>query len=253
MILHEQNNFPGLSVRLLSRISTIVFLAFPDAGRRLGGKKKRMVGNPIRTGMQVQDKHIARKALNLNPDRKTLLVFGGSQGARGINRAVAQALPVLIGEQIQVLWQTGKSDLDMAAAVANDYQGCVVVTDFIEDMAQAYSAADLALTRAGAMTVTELTQMGVPALMIPLPTSAENHQEYNAIAMGKSHAARMIREVDLDGNRLSDEIIALFNDEDRLQSMQVSTRKLAVSDSAERIVCELMGSGMLTNPFRRPA
>jgi UDP-N-acetylglucosamine--N-acetylmuramyl-(pentapeptide) pyrophosphoryl-undecaprenol N-acetylglucosamine transferase len=246
LVLHEQNNFPGLSVRLLSRISRVVFLAFSDAVRRVGGQRKRVVGNPIRTGWKLQDGKDARRALNLDPGRKTLLVFGGSQGARGINRAVEEALPALLKQEVQILWQTGKSDYSMAKAAAEKFSGYVIVTDFIDDMAQAYSAADLAVTRAGAMTVTELTQMKMPAIMVPLPTSAENHQEYNAKAMVRSGAARMLREADLNGERLAKEIVELLSDTSRLAKMRASSASLAVTDSAERVVSEMIQAGVFS-------
>ena len=246
LILHEQNNFPGLSVRLLSRISSVVFLAFSDTVSRVGGRRKRVVGNPIRTGWHTQDRQASRSALNLDPGRMTLLVFGGSQGARGINKAVAQALPALTDHKIQVIWQTGKSDYGMAKVAAEGFSGQVVVTEFIDDMAQAYSASDLAVTRAGAMTVTELTRMGVPAVMVPLPTSAENHQEYNARAMVRAGAARMVRESDLSGERLANEVIGLLDDMGRLLNMRTSSKRLATPDSAERVVEEIRSAGLLS-------
>ena len=174
-----------------------------------------------------------------------LLVVGGSQGARGINRVVSSALPELLDRGIKILWQTGKADYDAAQTAVRDWPDLVVVRDFIDDMEAAYSAADLALTRAGGMTLAEQSLLGVPAVLVPLPTATENHQEHNARSRVRAGAARMIRQSDLDASRLVSEIEQLADDRDALAEMGRRTRELASPDAAERIVDEMDRAGLL--------
>ena len=245
LVFHEQNSLPGLTVRLLSRMATQVFFGFKQAALRVGGRKRLCLGNPVREGWQRVDRAEARKRFGLSVDRPTLLVVGGSQGARGINRAVAEAWPTLMERGMQLLWQTGKPDYEIAASAAADRPDRVVVTAFIDDMAAAYSAADLALTRAGAMTLAEEAHLGVPALLVPLPTAAENHQEYNARAHLRVGAAEMIRESDLDGPTLSKAVLRLLDDPERLAQMAARSRALSVPDAADRMVTAMEQAGLL--------
>lgn len=245
LVLLEQNDFPGIAVRLLSRGARQVYLAFAAAARRLGGRERLAVGNPVRGGWRRLDRGEARLRFGLAPDRRTLLVVGGSQGAAGINRAVSEALPALLARDLQVLWQTGAAGYSAAAAAARGCEGRVAVRDFIDDMQAAYSAADLALTRAGAMTIAELNLLGVPAVLVPLPTSAEGHQEANALALARAGAGRMVLQKDLGGNRLVREALGLLGDPEALAEMGARSRALAVPDAAERIVAGMERAGLL--------
>lgn len=245
LVLHEQNNFPGITVRVLSRVAVQVYLAFEGAARRLGGRERLVVGNPVRSGWTRVERAEARRRCGLTLDRPTLLVVGGSQGAAGINQAVARALPALVEREIQVLWQTGKPGYETAVSEARAFRGHVVVKDFIDDMEAAYSAADVALTRAGAMTVAELTHLGVPAVLVPLPTASEHHQDYNALATAQAGAARMVRQSDLNAARLASTVVELMDDEAALAQMRARSRRLAVPDAAERIVAGMARVGLL--------
>ena len=245
LVLHEQNDFPGITIRALSRLATQVFLAFEGARRRIGGRLRCVVGNPTRGDWAEVSRAEARSPFGLAADRMTLMVVGGSQGARGINGAVESALPALIGQGFQVLWQTGRLDHAAASAAASRWPGRVVAIEFIDDMNAAYRAADLALTRAGAMTLAELTLMGVPAILVPLPTASEGHQEHNARAMERSGAGRLLLQSDLDGASLSRLVAAMAADSDKLEEMAEKSRGLAVPDAADRIVDELERVGLL--------
>lgn len=245
LVLHESNNYPGLTVRLLSRAARQVYLAFEGARRRVGGREKHVVGNPIREGWQRVGRKEARRRFGLDDDRVTLFVTGASQGSMGINRAVAEALPLLTERGYQVLWQTGRVGYHDAASAARSCGDRVVVTEFIDDMAVAYSAADLALTRAGAITVTEMTQLGVPALMVPLPLAAENHQEYNAKAVVRAGAARMVHESELSAERLVQEVSGMIDSNGLLSDMARRSRALAVPDAAVRMAEGMAHSGLL--------
>ena len=245
LVLHEQNDYPGVTIRTLSRLATQVFLAFQGAARRIGGCRRVVVGNPTRGGWTDLDPADARRSFGLDTDRHTLVVVGGSQGARGINGAVQSALPRLMEKGLQVLWQTGKLDYDAALATASRWSGRVIVKEFIDDMNAAYRSADLALTRSGAMTLAEITLLGVPAVLVPLPTAAEGHQEHNARAMERAGAARMIRQPELDGDTLSATVCGLVEDPDRLARMASCSRALARPEAADRIVDELVSAGLL--------
>ena len=245
LVLHESNNYPGLTVRLLSRAARQVYLAFEGARRRVGGREKHVVGNPIRDGWRRVDRKEARRRFGLDVDRVTLFVTGASQGSMGINRAVAEALPVLTKRGFQILWQTGKVGYDTAASAARPCGDRVVVREFIDDMAMAYSAADLALTRAGAITVTEMTHLGVPSLMVPLPLAAENHQEYTARAVVRAGAARMVRESELSAERLVREVSGMIDSNGLLSEMSRRSRALAVPDAAGRMVKGMAHCGLL--------
>ena len=245
LVLHESNNLPGLTVRLLSRTARQVYLAFDGARRRVGGRERFVVGNPIREGWRRVDRNTARRRFGLDVDRAALLVIGGSQGSMGINRAVVEALPGLTKRGYQILWQTGRTGYHAAVSAARPFGDRVVVREFIDDMAAAYSAADLALTRAGAITVTEMTRLGVPALMVPLPLATENHQESNARAVVRAGAARMVLESELSADRLVEEVIEMVDSNGLLLEMARRSRALAVPDAAARMVEGIARSGLL--------
>jgi len=245
LVLHEQNSYPGVTVRVLSRAAVQVHLAFSGAARWLGGRCRRVTGNPTREGWQRIPRDSARECFGLSPGRPPLVVVGGSQGARAINQALAAALPHLLARNLQILWQTGRLDHDMACDATASHRDRVAVVEFIEDMVAAYSAADIALTRAGGMTLAELTRMGVPAVLVPLPTAAENHQERNARTLVNAGAARMIRQADLNGPVLLRTLAELLDDASATAVMADRSRSLGAPEAADRIVDGLEAGGLL--------
>ena len=247
LVLHEQNSLPGLTVRVLSHAAVQVNAGFEEARRRVGGRERMRAGNPTRGGLDRMDRGEARGRFGLDPGRWTLLVVGGSQGARGINLALAEALPALMERDMQVIWQSGRPDYETVSAAAAAYSDRVAVRVFIDDMAAAYSAADLAVTRAGGMTLAELARYGVPAVLVPLPTAAENHQEHNARSLVRSGAARMVRQADLDGKVLETVVSTLMEAPQTLAAMGEASRKLAAPDAADRIVTAMVRAGLLRN------
>ncbi|MSS70053.1 MAG: undecaprenyldiphospho-muramoylpentapeptide beta-N-acetylglucosaminyltransferase [Candidatus Latescibacteria bacterium] len=245
VVVQEQNSFPGLTTRLLSRVATQVHVTFPASLHYLGGRGE-VSGNPTRAEFGTIGQTEGRIRSGLHPDLSTLLVFGGSQGARGINTAVGQALPALIeGQRLQVLWQTGHLDFDSASEQARPFGDRVVVRAFIDDMAAAFGAADLAICRAGATTIAELTRCGLPAIFVPLPTAAEDHQTKNAQALVRAGAAQMIPQRDLDGHRLARAVLDLVNDPVRQRDMSDRMRAFSAPDAAARIVDAMQRAGLL--------
>ncbi len=232
-LIHEQNAFPGLSNKLLGRLAQRVCISFAQSAGAFSANKTVVTGNPLRQGFDS----IAAKL----PDPGTLLIFGGSRGARAINEAVVEMLPLLQewSECPRILHQTGEED---CAWVRNAYQQAGFdpqqVVPFIDDMAQAYGNAHLVVCRAGATTLAELAVTGRPALMIPFPHAAADHQMANARAFEDLGAAEVLPQRMLSGEVLAMRIQIMFNDRERLQQMAAQCRSLGQPGAAQLIVQE---------------
>ena len=172
------------------------------------------------------------------PERPTLLVFGGSQGARAINYAVAGALERRLFDDVNVVWGTGTAHAGALARYA--VPGRVLVRGFFDPMALAYRAADLVVARAGAMTVAELCAWGKPSILVPLPTAAADHQTYNAAALAAAGAAIELSEERLTPYTLAQEVTALISDRGRLESLATAARGRGHPDAAREIVSKIL-------------
>jgi len=238
--LVEENAFPGLTTRWLARRARQVHLGFPEARARLAVGKHTEVftlGNPVRPP-QPGDRGAALAELGLSPSRPTLLVFGGSQGARAINYAVAGALERRLLDAINVLWGTGAAH---AAALARyAVPGRVVVHGFFDPMTAVYRAADLVVARAGAMTVAELCAWGKPSILIPLPSAAADHQTRNADALAAAGAAIHLAEDRLTPFSLAEQVLALVGDGGRLESLAARARARGHPNAAREIVSRIL-------------
>jgi UDP-N-acetylglucosamine--N-acetylmuramyl-(pentapeptide) pyrophosphoryl-undecaprenol N-acetylglucosamine transferase len=238
LVLQEQNSVPGATSRWLSLVASQVHINFIESRTYFRRRNHLKVsGNPIRRSLLRQDRQGAYEALGLDPERRTILVFGGSRGAASINRAVAGALPRLSAlPGIQILWQTGSEDHEAMAATAREARVPVVVLAYLDRMERAYAVADLAICRSGAMTVTELTACGVPAILVPYPYAARDHQTQNARGLVDRGAAEMIADKELEPEGLARAIEALLRDEARLRRMSRNARAFSRTNAAERIV-----------------
>ncbi len=240
-VVHESNAFPGVTVKMLAREGATVLLSTEAARQYLPtGCEAIVTGNPLRPDFQALDRAQARAALGLD-ERPFVLSFGGSLGARRINEAMTTVLINSYHDgKLQHLHGTGKSGYDtMMAALREaemptDAPG-VVVREYIDNMPTCMAAADLVICRCGAMTLSELPAAGVPAVLIPSPYVAENHQYHNAMTLVDAGAAVCIEEKDLTGERLWTEIGAITGDRARMAVMAESVRRLAVADADERI------------------
>lgn len=227
--LMESNVFPGKTIKLLSNKAQLIILAFEESKKYFSKKnqdKIKILGNPIRKNLLVPiDRYIARKNLNLEENKFTILIFGGSLGAKNINLAIEK---IISNEDInaQYIWQTGKS-FQSSISKAN-----VRTFEFIDDMATAYYASDLVICRSGATTIAELTAIGKPSILLPYPFSANNHQEYNANMMAQCGASIMIKDNELEV-KLMDNIKKLIQDEALLITMSKNARQLSKVNSAE--------------------
>jgi len=232
-LIHEQNAWPGLTNRLLSRWAERVCLSFADADRSFHRGCTVLTGNPLRRGME--------ECPSLAEGPLQLLVFGGSRGARAINQAVLQALPLLedFRGRLRVVHQTGTEEFEAVRAgyrqAGWDETG---VQPFIDDMAAAYAAAHLVVCRAGATTIAELTACGRPAVLIPYPYAAADHQTGNARALAMRGAALLLPQADLTAERLAKVAGDLLNDRERLLTMAATARSLGRRGAADLILKE---------------
>jgi UDP-N-acetylglucosamine--N-acetylmuramyl-(pentapeptide) pyrophosphoryl-undecaprenol N-acetylglucosamine transferase len=237
-VLQEQNSHPGWTTRKLAPRASVVCLGFEEARERLQTPRIEFTGNPLRSSFRAEAPGEARGRWNLDPSRKTLLVFGGSAGARSINNAVAGALGSLT-EAYNVIWQTGKSGVPESANKPLIHSAMdekhLKVLEFIEDMSGAYAISDLALCRAGAMTLAELAMTGVPAVLVPYPFATDDHQTANARAVESHGAALMIKDSDLSPESIFSAVQHCMNSQEVLSSMRAKMKSLARPDAGARI------------------
>ena len=226
----EQNALPGFTNRVLSRFVKAAAVSFAEAGEFFG-RKAEITGNPVRSDFFAI------------PGKKTgdslhLLITGGSQGARAINESMVAALPLLaeLKDRISITHQTGEADFEKMSSAYRDSGVKAEVKPFIEKMVDEFSRADLVICRAGATTVAELAAAGKPAIMIPFPFAADDHQRKNAEAIEHAGAGRMILQAELTPERLADEILSLARNPQVLVSMAEAGRLLAHPDAAARVV-----------------
>ncbi|HEV2750938.1 MAG TPA: undecaprenyldiphospho-muramoylpentapeptide beta-N-acetylglucosaminyltransferase [Gemmatimonadales bacterium] len=240
--LVEENAFPGVTTRWLARHARQVHLGFPEARARLATGPETEVfdlGNPVRSPAPSEgDRFSVLADLGLGPERPTLLVFGGSQGARAINYAVAGALERRLLDGMNVLWGTGEAQA--AAFTGYAVPGRVVVRGFFDPMTTAYRAADVVVARAGAMTLAELCAWGKPSILVPLPTAAADHQTQNALALAAAGAAIHLAEAELTPHTLAERVRSLLDDEDRLAALAASAKARGHPNAARDIVSKIL-------------
>jgi UDP-N-acetylglucosamine--N-acetylmuramyl-(pentapeptide) pyrophosphoryl-undecaprenol N-acetylglucosamine transferase len=231
--IHEQNAYPGLTNRLLARFVDRVFISFEESTAHFKGGKLRFTGNPVRQELFLDE---AKQWKERGPF--TILVVGGSQGARSINKAFAEALAHLAewGKHPRVIHQTGNTDYER---VMDDYRNRVLrgeLSPFIQDMAAAYHRCDLVVSRAGATTVFELAALGKPSVLIPYPHATNQHQEFNARGMARAGGAELIREHDLTGEGLAKVLMKYMEDPVGLKDMGAKARKLGQPNASRHMV-----------------
>jgi UDP-N-acetylglucosamine--N-acetylmuramyl-(pentapeptide) pyrophosphoryl-undecaprenol N-acetylglucosamine transferase len=238
-LIQEQNSYPGVSTRLLAFLVDRVCLSYLSSISYFLTKGKLTVtGNPVREDIITANRYEALRKFNLDPSKKTIFIFGGSQGAHVINQAVLDNLDFLL-ENWQLLWQTGENDfVHVSEKVKEERMECAVFP-FLEDMRSAYAASDLVVSRAGALTLAEITACGKPSLLIPYPFAAADHQRYNAEVLQKEGAAQIIFQRDLTGEVLAQKIFSLLSDEKRLKRMAEQSKKMGRPDAASLLVNEM--------------
>jgi UDP-N-acetylglucosamine--N-acetylmuramyl-(pentapeptide) pyrophosphoryl-undecaprenol N-acetylglucosamine transferase len=241
----EQNSIPGLTNKILGRFVRAVFLAFDETRRFFRPRRVILSGNPIRRALR--DRLLAAGAETRRDGPPRIFCFGGSQGARAVNALMVEAAAALqrAGRPIAVVHQTGQEEREAVAARYREAGVEADVRDFIDDMAAAYGRADLVVARAGATTVAELAAVGRPAILIPYPFAADNHQERNAAALAQAGAAVVLGQAELDGDKLAAAIGDLLANDERLEAMRAAMRGLDRADAAADIAAWLARAGQL--------
>jgi len=239
-LIHESNAFPGVANRLSAKFATGVAVAFAEAGARMKRSDAIVTGNPIRAEFfRVGDRRSRLSGQAGLPVLHRLLIFGGSQGSRILNNTISEALLFLahLAQQIEIVHQTGPGDLDrVKAAYAASAFADARVVPYLDPMADEIAAADLVVSRSGAMTIGELAASGRAAILIPFAQATNNHQELNARVVERAGGAIVITEKQLTAKRLADAIAEVIDDPQRLERMGAAAKTLAVPDATKNIV-----------------
>ncbi|HEW81717.1 MAG TPA: undecaprenyldiphospho-muramoylpentapeptide beta-N-acetylglucosaminyltransferase, partial [Nitrospirae bacterium] len=237
-LIHEQNTVPGLANKLLGKLVDTVAVTYHESIKYFPREKVFLTGNPVREEILNGDRDNGCEVFSLDRKLFTIFIFGGSRGASHINNAVAEALTYLepLKENIQFLHQTGEKDFDVMKEIysSKGFKGTVI--PFAYQMADAYSVAELIISRAGATTLAELTACGKAAILVPFPYSAGNHQEMNARKLWDMGAAQLILDRDLDGKKLFDMIKFLIEDSDALSEMERISRSLGNRGATDKVI-----------------
>ncbi len=241
-LIQEQNVMPGVTNRLLSRFVSCIAMGTKEAAEHFPKGKRVFTGNPIREEVIKARSEDGKKMFGLDPKAKTVLVSGGSRGARSINRAMIGVLAHYAGKNgVQILHVTGKAGYDetmenlQAAGVDLSVSKNLFVEPYLYNMPQALACADVAVFRAGAIGIAELTARGVPSVLVPYPFAAANHQEMNARAIASAGAARMILDRELTAERLLSVLAELLSEDAKLKRMAKAAKKLGRPKAADEI------------------
>ncbi|HKP93097.1 MAG TPA: undecaprenyldiphospho-muramoylpentapeptide beta-N-acetylglucosaminyltransferase [Chthoniobacterales bacterium] len=234
--IHESNAIPGKANRLTARMVRAVLLGFKECAAFFPNARTEVTGTPIRSELQPMDPRTARQKLGLQEDLPTLLVMGGSQGASGINQAVIKALPALQNVPLQVIHLAGARDERLVADNYHREKIPAYVAAFHHAMEEVYSAADFAIGRSGAASLAELAAFSLPAILIPFPYAAEDHQTRNAEIFVRAGAAVLLKESDLTAEQLALRIRELIDDPKKRRRFAEISSRLAPKNAAALVV-----------------
>jgi UDP-N-acetylglucosamine--N-acetylmuramyl-(pentapeptide) pyrophosphoryl-undecaprenol N-acetylglucosamine transferase len=237
-LIQEQNSFAGITNKILGKKARKICVAYSGMEKFFPQESLLLTGNPVRQDiLNLEGKRIlGLKHFGLNPEKATLLVIGGSLGARTINESMLEGIQQLEAAKLQVLWQTGKSYFEKAKAVQSEH---IKVFDFIREMDLAYAATDLVISRAGASSISELCLVGKPVILVPSPNVSEDHQTHNALALTTRDAALMIKDFAAKEDLIKS-VIELANNPNRQNLLGSNIRKLALPKSAVSIAEEVL-------------
>lgn len=249
-ILHESNAFPGKAVKMLSQKVDTILVGFEDAKNRLPNAKRIVLtGTPTKTKKREwnnSEKETKKIKLGINPEKPMVLVFGGSQGAKAINEALLQMIENNLNEEYEIVWAAGpvqyniiKKQLKENGKEINHIVGAKIVP-YIYDMEEVMNLADIVVARSGAITITEVSKLGKPAIFIPLPNVSQNHQEYNARVLADIGAARMIKNQELNGEILNKTIMQMLKDKENLIQMGKIASSIACEKVEDKIYQEIL-------------
>lgn len=246
VLLQEQNSFPGMTNKMLAKSASTICVAYDGMEKYFPAAKLIKTGNPIRQNVieTIGKKAEAYEYFELEKGRQVVLVVGGSQGSVSINESIVKNLSLLTSANLQLIWQTGKKYApDAKAAVSEKLNGdlsrVVKVHEFITKMDLAYAAADIVISRAGAIAISELCAVSKPCVFIPLPSAAEDHQTKNALALAGQNAAICLKDAEA-AEKLGNMVVELANDEERKTALASNIGKLAIRNSADIIANEVL-------------
>ena len=236
-LIQEQNSYPGITNKILASKVNKICVAYKEMEKYFPASKIVITGNPVRQNIvnNAIEKQDAIIHFELNANKKTILVIGGSLGARTINESIKLLLPLIENNNYQLIWQTGKFFYELAKneVVINNYKNTKVF-EFITDMDYAYSSADIIISRAGAIAISELCIVGKPVILIPSPNVAEDHQTKNVMALVNNNAAILVKDIDAKNN-LKDKLFQLLEDVQQQKRLAENIKSLAYPDAADTI------------------
>jgi UDP-N-acetylglucosamine--N-acetylmuramyl-(pentapeptide) pyrophosphoryl-undecaprenol N-acetylglucosamine transferase len=241
LLLQEQNCLPGLTFKLLARVADRICLGFePDGYRFKRPETVTVTGNPLRPELLLLDRELALDSFKLEPDFQTVLVSGGSQGAKNLNTMIVETLDFIEARGgLQLVWQTGEMDFERCREAMRNRSFPHRLFEFIDKMGAAYSAADLVVCRSGALTLSELGFMGKPSLLVPYPFASEGHQYHNARHFQERGASVVVLESEFRNLYLVAQFKKLVNDPELLRKMGACAKKLASPEATERVVTQI--------------
>lgn len=242
-LIQEQNSYPGITNKWLAKRAKTICVAYDNLERFFPAEKIVKTGNPVRNEMvEIEGKREeAAKHFGLSPNKKTVLIIGGSLGARTLNNSLKKDIEKLIEKDYQVVWQCGKFYINTLRESLSDEilnSGNVYLSDFIFKMDLAYAMADVIISRAGAISVSEVCLVGKPVILVPSPNVSEDHQTKNAMALVNVDAAVLVKDTEAT-NKLVDEAISLLSDQNKMNALSENIKKLGISDAADRILTEI--------------
>ena len=249
VVLHESNAFPGIAVKLFKNKADKILVGFKDAKERLDNKDNVIVtGNPIKikkTEYTESQKEKIKTELGLKLDKPIVLVFGGSQGAQSINRSFIEIIVNKKNKNYQIMWAAGPEQYDKIKEKLNEVNINIEkienakIVPYIYNMEEVMNIADLVVCRSGAMTITEVSAVGKPAIFIPFPFATENHQEYNARVLEKVGAAKIILDKDINSELLGNAINKIIRNKEKLEEMGKNAEKVAIKNVEDNIYKEI--------------
>jgi len=239
-LLQEQNSFPGITNKWLASGANRICVAYTNMERWFPKEKISITGNPVRS--LIANASVSREAalqhFGLDQTKKTVLAVGGSLGARTINHALKAHVEKILGDNIQVIWQCGKSFSEESDSISKTHPTGLVLTPFIKEMDMAYAAADIIISRAGAMSISELCLIGKPTILIPSPNVSEDHQTKNAMALSEVGAAVLLKD-SVAKRELYNALSELISDQSKMDSMSSEIKKLAKPNATADIVNQI--------------
>lgn len=247
--IQEQNSYPGIANKILSNFAKKIFVAYDNLENFFNPNKIVLTGNPIRQDIftNVPSKLEAYQFFNLNENKKTILVIGGSLGAKTINDAIEKNIPTILDNNFQLLWQTGKSYYDSIIERNKNIDDNIKIHQFIKEMNYAYTIADVIISRAGALSIAELCVIGKPCIFIPSPNVTEDHQTKNAMALVNKHAAILVKDMEAK-EKLGTELLNLLSNKNLQEELSKNIKQLSKTNAANEIASEI-----INNQFKKIA